>query len=115
VGDAVFSLVIRTIVAARGNVPPKKLHQRSSELVKAETQSEMAFLLEEELTEAEADIYKRGRNAQSSTRAKNASLMDYRRATGVEALIGYLYLTDQFERMLYLIKKALDLLDNKNS
>ena len=70
--------------------------------------------LEEELTEEESYIFKRGRNAKSYTSAKNASISDYRRATGFEALMGYLYLSGQYERMCELIKDALDWLENDN-
>ena len=59
------------------------------------------------LTETENDIYRRGRNAKSPTMAKNATMSDYRKATGFEALMGYLYLTDQFERIVSLVKEGL--------
>ena len=59
------------------------------------------------LTETENDIYRRGRNAKSPTMAKNATMSDYRKATGFEALMGYLYLTDQFERIVFLVKEGL--------
>ena len=64
----------------------------------------MIELLEKDLTDLEADVYRRGRNAKSPTTAKNASVGDYRKATGFEALMGYLYLTDQMDRMMKLIK-----------
>ena len=65
----------------------------------------------EELTEEEHDVYRRGRNAKSFTTAKNATVADYRKATGFEALMGYLYLEDRFDRAVYLSRRALDLLD----
>jgi ribonuclease-3 family protein len=77
--------------------------------VKAERQSEIIQELLPELTEEEEQIYKRGRNAKSYSAAKNASVGDYRRATGFEALMGYLYLTEQEDRMLELIKKGIEL------
>ena len=64
----------------------------------------------EELTEEEHDVYRRGRNAKSFTTAKNATVADYRKATGFEALMGYLYLEDRFDRAVYLSRRALDLL-----
>lgn len=67
----------------------------------------MIQYLRERLTEEEADIYRRGRNAKSHTMAKNATVSDYRNATGFEALMGYLYLTDQMERMVELIQEGL--------
>ena len=77
-------------------------------MVKASAQSSMMEHLMELLTEEEAAVYKRGRNAKSVTMAKNATMSDYRRATGFEALMGYLYLTEQWKRMLDLIKIGLE-------
>ncbi len=104
IGDAVYELVIRTILVERGNAQVNKLHQRASKLVKASAQSEIIEKLKPFLTEEEMGVFKRGRNAKSYTMAKNATMSDYRRATGFEALIGYLYLTQRWERMLELIK-----------
>ena len=92
----------------KGNAQVNKLHQRASKLVKASAQSEIIEKLKEDLTEEELAVYKRGRNAKSYTMAKNATMSDYRRATGFEALMGYLYLTEQWERMLQLIKKGIE-------
>lgn len=111
IGDGVFDLVIRSIVVAKGNTKASQLHQRTSQIVKAATQSKMAEVLEPHLTEIELDAYRRGRNAKSPTMAKNATMSDYRKATGFEALVGYLYLTDQFERIVELTKIASDELE----
>lgn len=111
IGDGVFDLVIRSIVVAKGNTKASQLHQRTSQIVKAATQSKMAEALEPHLTEIELDAYRRGRNAKSPTMAKNATMSDYRKATGFEALVGYLYLTDQFERIVELTKIASDELE----
>lgn len=108
IGDGVYEIVIRTILVSRGNCPPNKLHKRASALVKAESQSDMMAVIESFLTEEEASVYKRGRNAKSYTMAKNASMSDYRRATGFEALMGYLYLQGKEERMVELIKVGLE-------
>ncbi|MFR4819987.1 MAG: Mini-ribonuclease 3 [Blautia stercoris] len=108
IGDAVYEIVIRTILVEKGNAQVNKLHQRASKLVKASAQSEIIEKLKEDLTEEELVVYKRGRNAKSYTMAKNATMSDYRRATGFEALMGYLYLTEQWERMLQLIKKGIE-------
>lgn len=104
IGDAIYELVIRTILVEKGNAQVNKLHQRASKLVKASAQSEIIEKLKPYLTEEEMGIFKRGRNAKSFTMAKNASMSDYRRATGFETLMGYLYLTEQWDRMLELIK-----------
>lgn len=104
IGDAIYELVIRTILVEKGNTQVNKLNQRANRLVKASAQSEMIEKLKPHLTKEEMAVFKRGRNAKSYTMAKNATMSDYRRATGFEALMGYLYLTEQWERMLELIK-----------
>ncbi len=111
IGDGVFDLIIRTVVVDKGNTSPNELHRHTSSIVKAHTQALMAEALMEELTEEEHDVYRRGRNAKSFTTAKNATVADYRKATGFEALMGYLYLEDRFDRAVYLSRRALDLLD----
>ena len=109
IGDGVFDLIIRTVVVDKGNTSPNELHRHTSSIVKAHTQALMAEALMEELTEEEHDVYRRGRNAKSFTTAKNATVADYRKATGFEALMGYLYLEDRFDRAVYLSRRALDL------
>lgn len=110
-GDCVFDLIIRTVVVERGNRAPRGLHKTKSAIVKAQTQAAIIDVLLPELTAEEEAVYRRGRNAKSYTTAKNASVGDYRKATGFEALIGYLYLTEQMERILYLTDKALKKLE----
>ena len=100
-------------IFVEGNCSTQKLHKRASALVKAEKQSQMMELLEPLLKEDELAVYKRGRNAKSYTMAKNATMSDYRRATGFEALMGYLYLTDQNMRMIDLIKIGLEIKDGR--
>ena len=107
IGDAIYELVIRTILVEKGNTQVNKLHKRASRLVKASSQSAMIEKLKPYLTEEEMGVFKRGRNAKAATMAKNATMSDYRRATGFEALMGYLYLTEQWERMLELMKTCL--------
>lgn len=104
IGDGVYDLVIRSIVVGRGNTSPSHLHKKTSGVVKAKAQSDMIEVLLEELTPEETAVYKRGRNAKSPTMAKNATMADYRRATGFEALMGYLYLNDEFERLMELVQ-----------
>lgn len=108
IGDAVYEVVIRTKVINHGSMQVNKMHKKSSSLVKAETQASLIKVLEEELTEEELAAFKRGRNAKSVSTAKNASVIDYRMATGFEALIGYLYLSEQYERMITLISHGLE-------
>ena len=112
IGDSIFDLVVKTMIVTKGNTQVNKMNRVASSIVKAESQSKMIGYLEDKLTEEEESVYKRGRNAKSYTSAKNASISDYRRATGFEALMGYLYLQRRYERMLELIKMGLDSLDN---
>lgn len=107
IGDGVYELIIRTILIKKGNCPVNKLHRRASTLVRASAQSAMVTVLEPLLTLEEHKIYKRGRNAHSATMAKHATVTDYRRATGFEALIGWLYLTRQWERMTELVRTGI--------
>ena len=107
IGDAIYDLVIRTIVVERGNSTANKLHRKAVAYVNARVQARMIDALESELTEEEEAVYHRGRNAKSYTSAKNASVIEYRKATGMEALCGYLYLQGRQERMLYLIREAI--------
>lgn len=108
IGDAVYELLIRTRVINHGSMQVNKMHKKSASLVKAETQANLIKLLQEEFTEEEMAVYKRGRNARSVTVAKHATMIDYRMATGFEALTGYLYLTGQFDRLLQLIHDGLE-------
>ena len=88
IGDAVYELLIRTKVINQGSMQVNKMHKKSSSLVKAETQANLVKVLQEEFTEAEMAVYKRGRNAKSVSTAKHATMIDYRMATGFEALAG---------------------------
>ena len=106
-GDAVYELAIRTFVMNHGNTQVNKMHKKTAGLVKAEAQANFYKVLEEELTEEEKAVYRRGRNAKSVTMAKHAKMKDYRMATGFEALMGYLYLTEQMERMAELLGHGL--------
>lgn len=112
IGDCVYDLVIKSLVINSGNKQVNKLHQETSKLVQASTQSLMMRTMQECLTEEEHAVYKRGRNAKSVSPAKNQSITDYRRATGFEALLGYLYLKKDYKRLLNLVKIGLDSLDS---
>ena len=111
-GDAVFEIVVRTVIVERSNAPVHKLHKRASAIVKAASQAAMLKVIEPMLTPEEEAVYKRGRNAKSYTMAKNASMTDYRMATGFEALMGYLYLKQEYERMTELIHTGLKALED---
>jgi len=114
IGDGIYDLIIRTLVINKGDKQVQKLHLETSALVNAGTQSKMMRVLQEHLTEDEHAVYKRGRNAKSVSPAKNQSVTDYRRATGFEALLGYLYLKKDWERILNLVKMGLDSLNSEN-
>lgn len=108
IGDAVYELLIRTRVVSHGSMQVNKMHKKSASLVKAETQAALIKVLEPELTPEELAVFKRGRNAKSVTMAKHATMIDYRRATGFEALVGYLFLTERFVRMVELVSAGLE-------
>lgn len=110
IGDAVFDLIVRTVLVERKNCQAQKHHKSASSIVKAPTQAAMAEYLIAKgcLDEEELAVYRRGRNAFTHTRAKNATMSEYRKATGYEALMGYLYLKKETERMIDLIKEGLE-------
>ena len=109
IGDVVYDLVIRTMVVSQANRPVNDLHRITVRYVSANAQSKIVQTLLDSLTEEEQSVYRRGKNAKPHTTAKNASLSDYLKATGFEAVLGYLYLTDQMERLLHLVKTGISL------
>ncbi|KIR03247.1 Ribonuclease III [Lachnospiraceae bacterium TWA4] len=117
IGDGVYELVVRTIIVHQGSVQVHKLNDRSSKWAKATTQCELVRTIEGDLTKDEYAVFKRGMNAKPHSKAKNASVKQYLEATGLEALVGYLYLTGQYERLLTLIKQGMDrvILEETNS
>ena len=108
IGDSIYDVIIRTVVVERGNRTADKLHKTAVKYVKAGTQAAMIEALQEYLSEEEAAVYRRGRNAKSYSTAKNATVADYRKATGMEALLGYLSLSDQLGRAIELVKLGLE-------
>lgn len=108
IGDCVYDLIIKSIVISEGNRQVHKLHEETSRYVQASAQSEMMRAMQEHLTKEEHAVYRRGRNAKSVSPAKNQTITDYRRATGFEALIGYLYLKKQYQRLLELVKTGME-------
>lgn len=108
IGDDVYDLIIRTIVLELGNGRVKNFHRITSGVVKAESQAKLVKEILNLLTEEELAVYRHGRNAKSATSAKNASIVDYRMATGLEALMGYLYLRHDMERLLFLVRTGLE-------
>lgn len=103
VGDAVYSLLVRTKCLCEKECTVNHLHKHAADTVKAEAQKELMLAMLPRLTAEEEAVFKRGRNANPHSVAKNASVTDYRVATGFEALLGYLYLNGRTERILNLV------------
>lgn len=115
IGDCVFDLIIKSMVISKGNKQVHKFHEETSQFVQASSQSKMMRAMQPCLTEEEHAVYRRGRNSKSVTPAKNQSITDYRRATGFEALLGYLYLQKRYERLMELVKIGLDNLNKEEN
>lgn len=112
IGDAVYEALVRTYLVNKfGHMSVHKLHIKAVKFVKAHSQSEIIKKLEKQLSEEELYFFKRGRNAKSATVPKNADIQEYRFATGFESLVGFLYLTGEFERLSYLFEFIIALED----
>ncbi|MCR1971187.1 Mini-ribonuclease 3 [Clostridium cochlearium] len=110
IGDAVYEIFIRTYIVSRNkDTCVNKLHKKTIQFVKANAQSYFIKEIQEYLNEEEIRIFKRGRNTKSNTSAKNARIQDYRIATGFEAVIGYLYLLNENERLEEIMKLVINL------
>lgn len=110
IGDGVYEIFIRNYILSENlGLSAHKIHVKAIQYVKAQAQSNIINALESELTEDELYIYKRGRNAKSATVPKNADVRDYRNATGFEALVGYLYLINDYDRLKEILLKAIEL------
>ena len=108
IGDAVYELYIREHLIETTNLKPNKLHIEAIKYVKAKSQAQILEKLQDILTDEEKEIVRRGRNTQNHHLPKNADPADYMHATAFEALIGYLYLSKQEERLQELLKKIID-------
>lgn len=107
-GDAIYELFVRTMVIAEENAPVYILHKHSTSFVKAKAQSRAIHEILEFLTQEEQEIVRRGRNAKPGTVPKNADIIEYKYATGLEALIGYLYLKQEYTRLMQVLKMCAD-------
>lgn len=105
VGDAVYSLFVREREVLNADGKLALMQKRTSATVSAKGQSELLLKLEDKFTETEADVFRRGRNAKKGTKSKNASVADYNRSTGFEAVLGYLYLSGQYDRISFLLSE----------
>ncbi len=108
-GDAVYELIIRTVLVEQANRPVNILHRNAVKYVSAGAQAKIVRALAEQLTEEEQAVYRRGRNAKPHTMAKNAGAEEYLTATGFEAVLGYLYLSGRQERVLELVREGIAL------
>ena len=108
VGDSVYELFIRTNLVNNSNAKPHKLHIESIKYVKAKAQADILIKIFDKLTEKEKDIVKRGRNVQNHHVAKNSNIAEYSQSTAFEALIGYLYLSNQDERLKEILNMCID-------
>lgn len=117
IGDAVYEVYVRQQVIAAGLTQPNRLHRAATRYVEAKGQAYVMQYLRDQncLTEAELTMYKRGRNHKANTKAKNASIGDYRQATGFEALIGWLHLSGQEARAQELMAQAMALIDERGT
>lgn len=113
IGDSIYALLAKSVVVGRGNTSANKLHNATVRYVSAVGQARIfSYFLENEIVnELEGDILRRGKNAKSHHSAKNASVEDYKMATAVEALFGWLYLKGDTNRMMELMRLAVDYLD----
>jgi len=102
-GDSVYEMVIRTWVMNKGNRAAAKMHKATKDFVNAYTQSDFYYSVQPYLSEEEMDVMRRGRNAKVGRAPKNTKLSTYKHATGFEALIGYLYLENKWDRLLELM------------
>ncbi|QNN72821.1 Mini-ribonuclease 3 [Vagococcus carniphilus] len=116
VGDAIYEVYIRDFLIRSGQTRPNQLHRMATHYVSAKAQHYLieAMIEADILTDDEKAVYKRGRNAKSHTSAKNTSIFIYRASTGFEALMGYLHLTDQKERLEELIGWSIKKIGEKN-
>ena len=108
IGDCVYEVFIRTNLVNNSNAKPHRLHIETIKFVKAKAQADTLAKIKDNLTEKEKEIVRRGRNAENHHVAKNASTAEYSQATAFEALIGYLYLTKQDERLKEILTMCLD-------
>lgn len=102
-GDSILDLLVKKYFITHSNMQPHKYHVEVSKIVKAVNQADYIDQIMEELSEDELDVYKRGRNTNTHSKAKNATMGQYRKATGLEALYGYLYLKGDMERLQYFV------------
>lgn len=110
IGDAIYEVYIRKVLIENPDLSVDKLHKKAVKYVKANAQANIVLTLEAELTEEEWLIVKKGRNQKSKTVPKNSDIGDYRYATGFEALIGYLFCMKRYDRLMEVMKRAVEII-----
>lgn len=113
IGDSALDLLVKTYYVKNSNKQTYKYHKDVCNIVKAVNQAQFIDSIMDELTEDEMDIYKRGRNATTHSKAKNATMGEYRKATGLEALFGYLYLKGDMAKLNSFVDRMIDMYENK--
>jgi ribonuclease-3 family protein len=113
IGDAVYELYVRKHLVRKALVPMPKMHRQAVEYVRATTQAMLVQEMDAFLTEAEKDVIRRGRNAKSGHGPKSANIIEYRYSTGLEALIGYLYLQGEEPRLEAVLGQMMNIIENK--
>ncbi len=116
-GDGIYEVYIREHLLSQGDTKPNQLHVKATQYVSAKAQARLIDLMFEQdiLSDEEADYFKRGRNAKSYSKAKNASAADYSKSSGFESLMGYLYLTNQHDRLEELIQWCISSVEEENN
>ena len=113
IGDVVYELYVREHVIANSREQVNKLHKKTIKYVSAKAQAKIVELMSDDFTDLEKDIIRRGRNAEANTVPKNTDIITYKIATGFEALIGYLYLNKDLERLAYIITKSIEIIEGE--
>ena len=113
IGDAIYEVAVRQYLISLANLRPNHLHRSATGFVSAKAQCAILHFLDPQLTEAERDVVRQGRNAKSGTVPKNADVMEYRHATAFECLIGHLYYTGQQERIQKLVDSGIEFMNNR--
>lgn len=108
IGDSIYDLMVKKHFVIKSNMQPEKYHKVVTSVVSANAQSAFIDSYMDKLTEKEQAVYKRGRNSSPHTKAKNASLENYLKATGFEAVLGYLYLSEQEDRLKEIIDESIN-------
>ena len=115
VGDAVFELYVRTVLVKRGNMPVGRLHKAAVNYVSSSAQAVMSEAITELLDEKEKRIVRRGENARPHSISKNADPVEHEKATGLEALVGYLYLKGDGKRLIEIIEAGMEAVERRDT